>query len=56
MVIQEFLFIEENIDKIIGLVYIKDIISRQTTENWQNLKGKRYNEKCLFYSRNKKNY
>jgi len=29
-----------NIDKIIGLVYIKDIISRQTTENWQNLKAK----------------
>jgi CBS domain containing-hemolysin-like protein len=30
----------ENIDKIIGIVYIKDIISRQTTENWQNLKAK----------------
>jgi CBS domain containing-hemolysin-like protein len=30
----------ENIDKIIGIVYIKDIISKQTKENWQNLKAK----------------
>jgi putative hemolysin len=44
----------ENIDKIIGIVYIKDIISRQTTENWQNLKAKDIMRNVYFIPETKK--
>jgi len=43
-----------NIDKIIGLVYIKDIISKQTTENWQNLKAKDIMRNVYFVPETKK--
>jgi len=44
----------ENIDKIIGIVYIKDIISRQTKENWQNLKAKDIMRNVYFVPETKK--
>ncbi|MCM8772003.1 MAG: hemolysin family protein [Candidatus Omnitrophica bacterium] len=30
----------DNIDRVLGLIYIKDIISKQTEKNWENLKAK----------------
>jgi len=45
---------KENIDKIIGIVYIKDIISKQTTENWQNLKAKDIMRNVFFVPETKK--
>ncbi|MCM8818880.1 MAG: hemolysin family protein [Candidatus Omnitrophica bacterium] len=45
---------KENIDKILGLVYIKDIISKQTETNWENLKAKDIMRNVYFVPETKK--
>ncbi len=45
---------EKNIDKILGLVYIKDIISKQSQENWENLKAKDIMRNVYFVPETKK--
>ncbi|MGC8977203.1 MAG: hemolysin family protein, partial [Candidatus Ratteibacteria bacterium] len=45
---------KENIDKIIGLVYIKDIIAKQTSENWRDLKAKDIMRNVYFVPETKK--
>lgn len=45
---------KDNIDKITGLVYIKDIIAKQTTENWCNLKAKDIMRNVYFVPETKK--
>jgi CBS domain containing-hemolysin-like protein len=45
---------KENIDKIVGLVYIKDIISKQTAESWENLKAKDVMRNVYFVPETKK--
>jgi len=45
---------KNNIDKILGLVYIKDIISKQTEENWESLKAKDIMRNVYFVPETKK--
>ncbi|MCM8804361.1 MAG: hemolysin family protein [Candidatus Omnitrophica bacterium] len=45
---------KDNIDKITGLVYIKDIIAKQTTENWSSLKAKDIMRNVYFVPETKK--
>lgn len=45
---------KENIDKILGLVYIKDIISKQIEDNWENLKAKDIMRNVYFVPETKK--
>ncbi|MCM8786037.1 MAG: hemolysin family protein [Candidatus Omnitrophica bacterium] len=44
----------ENIDKIIGIVYIKDIIAKQTENSWKQLKAKDIIRNAYFVPETKK--
>jgi len=45
---------KENIDKITGIVYIKDIIAKQTEPSWENLKAKDIKRSVYFIPETKK--
>ncbi|MCS7181275.1 MAG: hemolysin family protein, partial [bacterium] len=45
---------KENIDKITGIVYIKDIIAKQTQSGWENLKAKDIIRNIYFVPETKK--
>ncbi|MCM8809793.1 MAG: hemolysin family protein [Candidatus Omnitrophica bacterium] len=45
---------KENIDKIIGIVYIKDIIAKQTENSWEKLKAKDIIRNVYFVPETKK--
>ncbi|MFN4227111.1 MAG: hemolysin family protein [Candidatus Ratteibacteria bacterium] len=45
---------KENIDKIVGIVYIKDIIAKQTENSWEKLKAKDIIRNVYFVPETKK--